>query len=142
MTTSIAANLLWGVVMALIPITFIGLKYISNPVLSEELVPFEYYLRLIPIMAVLNLALNYFVAPIIKNSDYAFYSTWIIGAIIGLVIGFYMQRGWPNEVNQRLFQFKKPQNLYAQSVFYWSLINGLFIPYLQRQVCLHGPRGY
>ena len=142
MSNSWVAHLVWGVLLALVPIIYIGFKYINHPILSDELAPFEYYLHLIPVMAVLNLGLNYFLAPILKNSDYALYTNWILGAIVGLLFAIYIKYVWNPEISKRLWKLKKPQNIYVYSIFYWSLIYALLLPYLQRQVCFHGPRGY
>ena len=142
MSNSWVAHLIWGALLSLIPIVYIGIKYLSHPNLAEELVPFEYFLHLIIVTALLNLGLNLFLVPLLKESDYASYSNWILGAIVGVFFAIYIKNMWVPEISKTLWNLKKPQNIYAYSVFYWSIIYALLLPFLQRQVCFHGPRGY
>jgi hypothetical protein len=135
------AHLVWGALVSLIPLLFIGVKYLQNPELSEKIVPFEYFIHLVPLGAVLNLALQVLLAPYIRNSGMMEWTNWIIGIVAGLLMAFYSLQMWDQKISDKVWHLKNFRNLYVYLAFYGALMYGLVLPYLQRQVCFHGPKG-
>lgn len=136
------AHLLWGAVTALIPIITIGVRYIREPGLNESLIPFQWIIVLPFIFALVNLLVQLVIAPWIKISDYASYTNLILGVIIGLIYGLYFRYIGNLNIPQNLWGMKNPDNIYLSMIFYWTVIYALVLPFLQRQLCLYGPRGY
>ena len=135
------SHIFWGTIAALIPLIFVGLKYLNQPSLAEKVVPYEYFLHILLFGALTNLGLQLLVAPYIRDSSYTSYTNWIVGALAGLILSLYVMNLWEDKLPEKIWNLKKNENLYAVLTVWGSLIYGLFLPYLQRQVCFYGPRG-
>ena len=126
--SSIVAHLTWGALTSLFPLMSIGLRYINQPSLHEKLFPFEFLIHLPVLCAIVNLALNIFLAPMIKSSDYAPYTNWILGIAAGLIYATYAMNVGEDELPATLFGIKNDNNIYFYMVFYWMIIYGLILP--------------
>jgi len=144
MSNNWVAHLVWGALISLIPLLFIGVKYLQHPNIAEKVLPFEYFLHLIPLGAVINLFLMTVVSPFIKERTEwgGSWTNFILGALAGVILAFYSLHLWDTKISEKVWNLKKPENLYAYLGFYGSLAYGLVLPFFQRQVCLYGPRGY
>ena len=140
--SSCVAHLTWGALTSFFPIILIGMRYIREPELNEKLLPFQYLIHLPFLYALVNLVLQTVIAPMIRQTSYSSYTQWILGALAGMIYAAYGRYAWDVNFPKNLWRMKNPDNIYFSMIFYWALIYGMFLTYLQRQVCYHGPRGF
>jgi hypothetical protein len=135
------SHIVWGALMSLVPIIAIGFRYIKEPGLTDSLIPFEYIIHLPFLFAGVNLLLQVVVAPVINRSSYTAYTDVILGVLAGLIYGAYARYVGGLNLPHNLWTMKNPDNIYLSMIFYCVIAYALVVPYLQRQVCFHGPRG-
>jgi hypothetical protein len=140
--SSLVSNLTWGALTSLFPIVTIGYKYIKNPELTEKIFPFEYLTHLPFLTAFVHTVLTMVVTPIIKTTDLAPYSNWVIGALAGIVYATYITKIPDRDITKLVWGMRKQRNIYFYMIFYWIAIYGIVLPYLQRHVCFYGPKGF
>jgi hypothetical protein len=138
---NVIAHLVWGSVLALIPLVYIISKYYQTPTLVDKLSPFEILLQLTALIIVVNLFLMTLVAPYLRRQETLLpYTNLILGVIAGSIYAYFITR-FHDSIVGPVLGIKNQRNLYAVLIFWFVLAYAVFMPMLQRRVAV-GPKGY